>query len=201
MKFSAVRGSEQPKKVNSADITLQDIALLQMIRVAFEEQSLKAVRSLQELLGASGGIGEHTMDNPKLVDALNQMLAQEHACAIRYATHAAIIAGPYSETVSARLKEIGTDELLHAEKLRDRILALGGKPTMEVSAAGLKPAATLEAILDVNIAEEQAAIRGYIGVLEGLSMSNVILFQTIQEIIRDEQEHLEELDALKNPKT
>ena len=30
-------------------------------------------------------------------------------------------------------------------------------------------------------------------------MSNVILFQTIQEIIRDEQEHLEELDALRHP--
>lgn len=141
------------------------------------------------------------MNDPKLVEALNRMLAQEHACAIRYATHAAIVAGPYSETVSARLKEIGTDELLHAEKLRDRILALGGMPTMEVSAADLKPATSLEAILDVNIAEEEAAIRGYQAILEGLSMSNVILFQTIQEIVRDEQEHLEELDALKNPRS
>jgi hypothetical protein len=52
------------------------------------------------------------MDDPKLVEALNRMLAQEHACAIRYATHAAISAGPYSETVSARLKEIETDGLL-----------------------------------------------------------------------------------------
>jgi len=59
----------------------------------------------------------------------------------------------------------------------------------------------LEAILAVNIAEEEAAIRGYTEILESLSMSNVILFQTIQEIIRDEQEHFEELDALKNPKT
>jgi len=140
------------------------------------------------------------MDDPKLIDALNRMLAQEHACAIRYATHAAIIAGPYSETVSARLNEIGTDELVHAEKLRDRILALGGTPTMEVSTADLKPASPLDTIPQVNIAEEQAAIRGYTEVLEGLSMSNVILFQTIQEIIRDEQEHLEELDALKSPK-
>jgi rubrerythrin len=58
----------------------------------------------------------------------------------------------------------------------------------------------LEAILEVNISEEEGAIQGYTEILEGLSMSNVILFQTIQEIIRDEQEHLEELDALKNPK-
>jgi bacterioferritin len=139
------------------------------------------------------------VNDPKLIEALNRMLAQEHACAIRYATHAAIVSGPYSETVAARLKEISTDEILHAEKLRDRILALGGTPTMDVSSADLKPATSLEEILAINIDEEADAIRSYTEILEGLSMSNVILFQTIQEIIRDEQEHLEELEALKHP--
>lgn len=140
------------------------------------------------------------MSDPKLTQSLNRMLAQEHACAIRYATHAAIVSGPYSEAVAARLKEISTDEILHAEKLRARILALGGTPTMDVSTADLKPATGLEEILEINIEEEADAIRSYTEILESLSMSNVILFQTIQEIIRDEQEHLEELDALKHPR-
>ena len=48
------------------------------------------------------------MTDKELIEALNQMLEQEHACAIRYATHAAIVSGPYSETVAARLKEIAT---------------------------------------------------------------------------------------------
>ena len=137
------------------------------------------------------------MDDQKMVDALNGMLAQEHACAIRYATHAAVVAGPYSETVAARLKEISTDELLHAEQLRQRILALGGTPTMEVSTADLKPAGTLEEILAINMEEEREAIRCYTEILERIPPSNAILFQTIQTIIRDEQEHLEELDALR----
>jgi bacterioferritin len=132
-----------------------------------------------------------------LVNRLNDMLRQEHACAIRYATHAAVIEGPYSETVSARLQEISGDEVLHAEQLRDRILALGGTPTMEVSADDLKPASTLQEILAINIDEEKIAIREYTGILEGVSPGNVILFQTLQEIIRDEQEHLEELEALR----
>jgi bacterioferritin len=139
------------------------------------------------------------MENAKIIESLNRMLSQEHACAIRYATHAAVISGPYSETVATRLKEIATDELLHAEKLRDRILALGGNPTMKVRSEDLKAASTLEEILDVNIGEEEDAIRSYTEILEELSMTNVILFQTIQEIIRDEQEHLEELDALRSP--
>ncbi len=139
------------------------------------------------------------METDKIVEALNRMLAQEHACAIRYATHAAIVSGPYSEIVATRLKEIATDELLHAEKLRDRILALGGSPTMDVGADDLKHATHLDETLAVNIEEEQVAIHSYTEILEGLSMSNVILFQTVQEIIRDEQEHLEELEALRNP--
>lgn len=136
------------------------------------------------------------MDNKKLVDALNKMLAQEHACAIRYATHAAVITGPYSETVKARLKEISGDEVLHAEKLRDRILALGGEPTMQISLEDLKPAQTLEQILAVNMDEEKHAIRSYTEILNTVAPTNVILFRTLQDIIQDEQEHLEELENL-----
>jgi len=137
------------------------------------------------------------MSDQKTIDALNRMLAQEHACAIRYATHAAVVNGPYAEAVATRLKEIATDEQMHAEQLRDRIVGLGGTPTMDVRKEDLKPATSLDEIIDVNMDEEKDAIRSYTEILEGLSPSNVILFQTIQEILRDEQEHLEELDALR----
>jgi Bacterioferritin (cytochrome b1) len=136
------------------------------------------------------------MDNQKMIESLNRMLAQEHACAIRYATHAAVITGPYSETVKARLKEISGDEVLHAEKLRDRIQALGGEPTMDVRKEDLKPAHSLEQILSVNMAEEKEAIRLYTEVLSTIPPENVILFRTIQDILQDEQQHLEELENL-----
>ena len=140
------------------------------------------------------------MDTKKIIEGLNQMLEQEHACAIRYATHAAVVTGPYAESVAARLKEIAGDEREHAEKLRGRITALGGTPSMQVSTGDLKPAGTLNEILKINIAEERAAISGYTKILEGVEFTNVILYQTIREIIRDEQEHLEELETLQSPK-
>lgn len=137
------------------------------------------------------------MDNKKIIiHALNKILEQEHACAIRYATHAAVITGPYSESVSARLKEIAGDEIDHAEKLRDRITALGGVPSMKVSTEDLKYADTLEAILAINIQEERDAIIAYEQVFKITPVENVILYQTLQELIRDEQEHLEELEDL-----
>ena len=140
------------------------------------------------------------MTNDQIIDSLNRMLSQEHACAIRYATHAAVVSGPYAEAVATRLKEIATDEQMHAEQLRARIVGLGGTPTMDVRKEDLKPATTLDEIIDVNVVEEKDAIRSYTKILESLSPSNVILFQTIQTIVRDEQEHLEELEALRVPK-
>jgi len=64
-------------------------------------------------------------------------LAQEHGCYVRYKTHAAVITGPYAEAVANRLKEIAGDKSEHAEKLRDRIAALGGTPTMETAKRSL----------------------------------------------------------------
>ena len=64
-------------------------------------------------------------ENALLIDALNRMLAKEHACAIRYATHAALVTGPHVDPVSKRLQEIAADETAHAARLRKRIRALG----------------------------------------------------------------------------
>jgi bacterioferritin len=136
------------------------------------------------------------MNSKSLIEQLNKMLEQEHACAIRYATHAACIAGPYAEAVATRLKEIAGDEILHAEALRNRIVTLGGKPSMGVSEKDLRPATNLKQILKVNIEEEKGAIAGYTKILEQIPIDNVILHRTIEDIIRDEQEHLEELENL-----
>lgn len=138
------------------------------------------------------------MKKDKMIEALNEMLAQEHACAIRYATHAAVLTGPYAETLAARLKEIAADEREHAEELREQILALDGTPTMHVKDEDLKPGKTLEEILRINMGEEVTAIRHYTEIFKEIDPSDAMLYKTIQGILADEQEHLEELKMLKS---
>ncbi len=137
------------------------------------------------------------MDKEKLIKILNDALAQEHACQIRYLTHAAVITGPYAEGVASRLKEIAEDEKEHAVKLRDRITALGGAPTMETIKEDLIPATTLKKILEVNVKEEEKAIAFYRSILKAVREEGEILYETIEEILQDEQEHKEELERLK----
>jgi bacterioferritin len=137
------------------------------------------------------------MDREKILKSLNEALAQEHGCYVRYKTHAAVITGPYAEAVSNRLKEIAADESEHAEKLRDRITALGGEPTMETAKEELIAAVNLKQILAINLKEEAKAIDHYKSILKMVDrQEEVLLYEVIEDIIEDEQEHREELSRL-----
>ncbi|MBI3990392.1 MAG: hypothetical protein HY347_12350 [candidate division NC10 bacterium] len=138
------------------------------------------------------------MDKKKMLEMLNKALTMEHACYIRYLTHAAVLTGPYAEPVATRLKEIGQDEAGHAEKLRDRIVALGGTPTLEVEKAEGMMATELTKILAINIKEEESAIQMYQTILKEIPHDQeTLLFETVEHILTDEMEHLEELTRLK----
>ena len=132
----------------------------------------------------------------KVLKMLNEALAQEHACQIRYLTHAAVLTGPYAEVVGNQLKEIAEDEKTHAIQLRDRITALGGTPTMEIANKELIHAKALKEILQVNIKEEEGAIKLYRSILDTVGHEGAILFETIEHILKDEQEHKEQLERL-----
>jgi bacterioferritin len=132
----------------------------------------------------------------RMLKMLNDALAREHACQIRYLTHAAVITGPYAESVAARFKEIAEDEKTHALQLRERITALAGTPTMAVATEDLIQARSLKDILGVNIAEEKAAIKLYRTILDSIGNDGAILYKTIEDILKDEEQHKEELERL-----
>ena len=135
-------------------------------------------------------------NNEKILKMLNDALAQEHACQIRYQTHASVLTGPYAAAVASQLNEIAEDEKTHAIQLRDRITALGGTPTMDVANNELIHAKGLKEILQVNIKEEEGAIKLYRSILDSVGHEGAILFETIEEILKDEQEHKEQLERL-----
>lgn len=134
------------------------------------------------------------MDIKEMIGLLNEALAQEHACIIRYLTHAAVVKGVFHEPVKARLTEIATDEQGHAGLLRDRIVGLGGIPTTEVRE--IKMATAIPEILAIDIEEEKTAITMYQSIQAKVPESEVLLRETVEQLIRDEQEHLQELTQL-----
>lgn len=135
------------------------------------------------------------MNKKKIVDALNQALSQEYASYIRYATYASFIKGLNSEPIRERFKEMAEDERQHAEKIRERIAALGGLPTTKVESSQVPT--ELAAILKTSLDEEKKAVTRYMQILKNVRHDqDLILYEVLEDVIEDDQEHVEEIARL-----
>jgi len=134
------------------------------------------------------------LDTKKLIAMMNAGLEMEYASQIQYLTQAAVTKGPYAEALMARFKEIASDEMEHAEILRNRIAALGGTPTIKVGEIKIHTD-SLQAI-KINLKYEKDTVEFYRKLLNLIPHDEVILYEAIEHILQDSQEHVEELERL-----
>ena len=134
------------------------------------------------------------LDSTKLIALMNEGLAMEYASQIQYLTQAAITRGPYAEGLTARFKEIAQDETEHADILRTRIAALGGVPTTKVGEIQIHKD-SLQAV-KINLKYEKDTVAFYRKILNIIPHDEVILYEAIEHVLQDSQEHVEELERL-----
>ena len=135
------------------------------------------------------------MDRKKVVKLLNQALTLELATYIRYSTQAAVLTGPYAVTIGDKLKQMAEEELRHADLLRDRLVALGERPTTEVAAVDVGN--KLKKMLEININVERKAVEIYKLLMRLVPKDeSIVLYETVEDILCEEEKDLEELDRL-----
>ena len=134
------------------------------------------------------------LDKRKIVALMNEGLEMEYASYIQYVTQAAITAGPYAEGLIARFEEIASDEAEHAKILRQRIAALGGTPTTKVGEIQIHKD-SLQAV-KLNLRYERETVTFYRKLLNLIPHDEVILYEAIEHVLQDSQEHVEELERL-----
>lgn len=135
------------------------------------------------------------MDKTKLIENLNEDLANELAAIIQYITYAAQVTGPHRPELSSFfLKEV-PDEQGHAEFLANKIVALGGVPT--TVPAPVAPAETNKELLEAVLQAERKAIAGYKQrAQEAEEYGDVGLQVQLEDMIRDETDHAEETERI-----
>jgi bacterioferritin (cytochrome b1) len=138
----------------------------------------------------------------ELIDMLNKALSMEHMAAIQYYTHAEQINGPESDPLMARLQEQAGDEQEHAKKVRS-LLSDYLKVVPSADFVPFKPASSYTEVVNMNIASEKEAVDQYRLILEKINSMKEELgytFETlrfdIDEILREEQEHLIQLERI-----
>ena len=134
------------------------------------------------------------LDKTKLIKLMNEGLEMEYASYIQYLTQAAITIGPYAEGLIARFEEIASDEAEHAKILRQRIAALGGVPTTTVGEMQIHKD-SMQAV-KINLKYERDTVQFYRKLLNLIPHDEVILYEAIEHVLQDSQEHVEELERL-----
>ena len=144
------------------------------------------------------------MDVDQLIKELNKAMADEWLAYYQYWLGAKIAKGPMRGTVIAELSEHAADEPRHAEMLAERIIQLGGTPVLspkdwyKVTNCGYETPSDpkVRTLLNQNIKGEQCAIDAYQKLSTMLKDKDPITYQMVVEILADEVEHEEDLEAL-----
>lgn len=142
---------------------------------------------------------------PELVKLLNKAFADEWLAYYQYWLGAKVAVGIPKEAVVAELIQHATDELRHAAMLADRIIQLDGTPLLEpqvwyefTNCGYDKPEnPDVRKLLDQNIKGEQCAITVYKQLMDYTKDKDTVTFDMALQIMTDEIEHEEDLEAIK----
>jgi len=144
------------------------------------------------------------MDISKLLKLLNKAFADEWLAYYQYWVGAKVAKGLMRGPVVAELEEHAGDELKHAGMLTERIIQLGGIPILKpddwykMTNCGYEAPEdpNVRAVLKQNIKGEQCAIDVYTSLLETVKDKDPVTYNMVLEILEDEVEHEEDLQAI-----
>jgi len=144
----------------------------------------------------------YNADRPKVLQLLNEALATEIVCVLRYRRHHFMARGIHGQSVGAEFLVHSNEEQGHADLLAARIVQLGGEPDFspdslsERSHAEYVPANTLPQMIRENLVAERIAIDSYRDMILYLGDQDPTTSDLLKQILAVEEEHADELADL-----
>ncbi len=141
-------------------------------------------------------------DRKQILKMLNESLATELVCVLRYRRHYYMAKGLESEPVADEFLQHSNEELEHADKLAARITQLGGEPVFNPNLiTGLSHAEYVETpdlkdMVKENLVAERIAIDSYREMINFIGASDSTTRRMLEEILAVEEEHANELSDL-----
>ena len=144
------------------------------------------------------------VDINDIITGLNKAYADEWLAYYQYFIEGKVIKGIMKDAAIAELQQHAADELRHANMVADRILQLGGTPLLNPkywfthTNCGYEEPTNFDVvnILDDAIKGEQCAISIYSELAEMTKDKDIVTYDIVSEILADEVEHEEDLQAL-----
>lgn len=147
---------------------------------------------------------DYSCDTETAVKILNEALATELVCVLRYKSHYFLAEGLHAESVKNEFKEHAAEEQLHADKIAHRIKQLNGTPDfnpaqlLERSHSEYKEGKNLLEMIKEDLIAERIAVETYREIIQYFGESDPSSRRLMESILENEEEHADELaDLLK----
>ena len=141
-------------------------------------------------------------DRDTVVKVLNDALATEIVCVLRYKRHYFMAQGIHSEAVKNEFLEHAKEEQGHADQICERIVQLGGEPDLNPesltsrSHAQYVEGTSLTDMIKEDLVAERIAIDSYREIAKWLEGKDSTTRRIMEEILAKEEEHAEDLSSL-----
>jgi bacterioferritin len=145
---------------------------------------------------------DYEADPEAVIRLLNEALATEVVCVLRYRLHHFMAKGILSEPVAAEFLEHAIQEQEHADSIAERIVQLGGKPDLnpqtltQRSHAEYVEAESLSDMIRENLIAERIAIESYRAMIRYIEERDPTTRRLLEGILAVEEEHAEDLSSL-----
>jgi bacterioferritin len=163
-----------------------------------EELRRRARMNIQRGAVTEGYRGDVTT----VIDLLNQALATELVCVLRYKRHYFMASGIHAQAVAAEFLEHANEEQGHADQIAERITQLGGAPDLNPQTLATRShseyveGTTLIDMLQENLVAERVAIESYSEMIRYIGDKDPTSRRLLEEILAVEEEHAEDLKTL-----
>jgi bacterioferritin len=141
-------------------------------------------------------------DLPRVVQVLNEVLATELVCVLRYKRHYFAATGIHGQAVADEFQQHATDEQQHADWVAERIVQLGGAPNFNPEGLSARShsqydeSESLVAMIREDLVAERIAIESYSEIVRWLANDDPTSRTLVETILKKEEEHADDLRSL-----
>jgi bacterioferritin len=137
-----------------------------------------------------------------IVQLLNDALATELVCVLRYKRHYHTAHGMASPNVAEEFLEHANAEAGHADRIAERIVQLGGEPDFAPDSLSKRSHADYDASSDLkdmiraNLVAERIAVEAYRQMIHLIGDKDPTTRRLLEDVLNDEEEHAEDMKDL-----
>jgi bacterioferritin len=141
-------------------------------------------------------------DRETVVKLLNEALATEIVCVLRYKRHYFMANGIHAKGVADEFLQHANEEQAHADRIAQRIVQLGGEPDLAPDSltarahAEYKEGTDLVDMIRENLVAERIAIDSYADMIRYVGEDDPTTRRLLEDVLGQEEEHADEMKTL-----